>query len=71
MTSTAVVLSVVVPSPSWPSPFPPQHLIAPPASTAHVWPLPMAILVAVEIPVTSTEVMRWAVVPSPSWPSSL
>ena len=36
-TSTGVERSVVVPSPSRPSLFQPQHLTAPPVSRAHVW----------------------------------
>jgi hypothetical protein len=71
MTSTGVELSVLVPSPSWPLKFLPQHFIAPPVSRAHewspAWPF-RARLVAVEIPDTSTAVVLSVVVPSPSWP---
>ena len=67
-TSTGVVLSVVVPSPSRPMPFKPQHFTVPPVSRAHECPEPRAMLVAVVIPETETGVVRWVVVPSPSWP---
>jgi hypothetical protein len=68
-TSTGVVRVVVVPSPSWPLLFLPQHLIAPPVSRAHEWYFPRARLVAVVIPDTSTGVVRSVVVPSPTEPT--
>lgn len=37
-TTTAVVESALVPFPSWPFVFAPQHRMAPPASNAHEWP---------------------------------
>src|SRR5690242_4959422 len=37
LTATDVRRSVLVPSPSWPALFAPQHLTSPPAVTAHVW----------------------------------
>jgi len=50
-------LLVVVPSPSWPKLFLPQHLIAPPESSAHVCrPAATARTAAsVEVTVLSTE----------------
>ena len=59
---------MLVPSPSWPSMFQPQHLIAPPVSRAHELAVPGAMLVAVDIPDTSTGMLLSVVVPSPSWP---
>jgi hypothetical protein len=43
MTSTGVLLSLVVPSPSWPAPLPPQHLTRPSLVTAQEWLAPAAI----------------------------
>src|SRR3990172_3409111 len=71
-TSTGVARCVVVPSPSWPSKFRPQHFTPPPAVRAHVWSLPAAICATpLPRPTTPTGVVRCAVVPSPSWPYSL
>src|SRR5262249_62436368 len=39
-TSTGVCRWVVVPSPSWPKSFEPQHLTPPEAVRAQVWPAP-------------------------------
>ena len=55
-TDTGVELDVVVPSPSWPSVFLPQHFADPSVSTAHEWKSPKARLVTVAIPETSTGV---------------
>lgn len=43
MTSTGVELSVVLPSPSWPTLFKPQHLTPPALVTAQVWSDPASI----------------------------
>ena len=67
-TSTGVMRSVVVPSPSWPYLFLPQHITELFVSTAHECCRPSAMLVAVVMPDTSTGVVRSVVVPSPSWP---
>ena len=62
---------VLVPSPSSPKLFPPQHFTAPPVS-AHVSSPPAAIAITPESrPVTLTAVVEDVVVPSPSWPRSL
>jgi hypothetical protein len=45
VTSTGVLLSVVVPLPSWPAPLAPQHLTPPPLVSAHVWLEPAEIAV--------------------------
>ena len=65
-TSTGVVRSVVVPSPSSPALLSPQHFAVPSVSTAHEWSYPRTTLVAVVMPETSTGVVRSVVVPSPS-----
>ena len=59
---------VVVPSPSWPAKFHPQHFTVPSVSRAHECEAARARLVAVVMPVTSTGVALSAVVPFPSWP---
>jgi hypothetical protein len=53
-TSTGVVRSVVVPSPSWPLSFSPQHFTLPSVSKAQEWVIPVSILVAVVMPDTVT-----------------
>ena len=53
-TSTGVVRSLVVPSPSSPYSFRPQHFTLPSVSTAHEWSPPRAMLVAFVIFKTST-----------------
>ena len=65
-TSTGEVRSVVVPSPSWPYTFLPQHITLPSVSRAHEWKAPRAMLVAVVMPATSTGIVLCVVVPSPS-----
>ena len=55
-TSTGVVRSVVVPSPSWPWLFLPQHFTVPSVSRANECQRPRAMLVAVVMPDTSTGV---------------
>ena len=67
-TSTGVVLSIVLPSPSCPLPFLPQHITLPSVSTTHECSCPAAMLVALVMPETSTGAVRSMVVPSPSWP---
>src|SRR2546427_654717 len=71
-TSTGVEVSVVVPSPSSPSPLFPQHFAPPPTVRAQVWEAPATIAVAPEArPETLTGVDLNLVVPFPSWPKSL
>jgi hypothetical protein len=66
-TSTGVGRSVVVPSPSCPKRFQPQHLTPPASVSAHVCASPAAIAITpLERPETSTGVWRSVVVPSPS-----
>ena len=63
---------VVVPSPSRPPPFHPQHLTPPAVVTAHVVCPPVAIAVSPdERPTTSTGSRRLVVVPSPRPPDAL
>src|SRR6266511_571052 len=72
MTSTGVERSTVVPSPSCPLGFQPQHLTAAVRVTAQVWRTPTEIDATPLLrPTTSTGVERSTVVPSPSWPRSL
>jgi hypothetical protein len=83
ITSTGELRWVVLPSPSWPAPFSPQHLIVPSMSRAHVWPPRLtpppplsATMFASGRPPnersTSTGVCRLPPdVPSPTWPASL
>src|SRR6266508_1161624 len=62
----------VFPSPSWPSPFHPQHLTPSASVSAQVWSSPTAIAaIPLERPETSTGVDLETVVPSPSWPQEL
>jgi hypothetical protein len=73
-TSTGVVVKeegVLVPSPSLPWSFLPQHFIVPSVSKAHEWEVPRATLVAVVMPDTATGVELSVVVPSPSEPFPL
>src|SRR5450759_2402462 len=73
LTATGVLLSAVVPLPSWPM------LLAPQASTWPVevsarlwnWPPAMAVTVVPEGRLTATGVLLWVVVPLPSWPNRL
>src|SRR5256885_2076253 len=68
-TSTAVLLSVVVPIPTWPLAFQPQHLRSPPLVRAQVCSSPAAIAVTpFARPATSTGVLLAVIVPSPSPP---
>src|ERR1019366_4625003 len=68
-TSTGVAESVVVPSPSSPSRFQPQHLTAPVVVTAHESSPPAETEATPEpSPTTSTGVVESVVVPSPSPP---
>ena len=71
-TSTGMLLSVVLPSPSWPPQLPPQHLAPPEDVKAQVWLSPAVIDATPDVrPETSTGVLLFVVVPSPSWPVSL
>src|SRR5689334_14133513 len=59
LTLTGVVWSVVVPSPSWPYLFHPQHLTPPSRVTTQVWAYPAARAVTPLVsPCTSTGVTR-------------
>lgn len=74
-TSTAELLDVVVLSPNWPLAFQPQHVSFPVLRSAHVWPFPVVIAVAlVGRTETSTGVELTTPVPLsplPSWPRLL
>ena len=62
-------LFVVVPSPSWPLSFFPQHNTPPLNNTAHVWDIPTPKLVAVVMPETAVGVlMEFSLEPTPIWP---
>ena len=69
---TGVHRSVLVPSPSCPLQFSPQHFAAPPVVTAHACKT-SALMVATpdDKPDTVTGVNRSVVVPSPSCPEAL
>ena len=58
----------MVPLPSWPKEFNPQHLTVPPVRRAQVSSAPAEIWVAPVRPLTLTGVEDWFVVPSPSSP---
>src|SRR4051794_14941946 len=69
LTSTGVELLVVVPSPSAPRPFQPQHLTAPAPVSAHASSSPALIATTpASSPLTSTGVELSVVVPLPSSP---
>ncbi|MFO0755352.1 MAG: hypothetical protein U0359_02605 [Byssovorax sp.] len=53
VTATGVVRWVVVPSPSWPLVFSPQHFTVPPWMSAHAKASPVATLVTLLRPETS------------------
>ena len=67
---TGVEALVVVPLPSWPALFQPQHFTAPPDRSAQVWETPALTATALVIPPTCNGVDELVVVPSPSWPES-
>jgi hypothetical protein len=68
VTSTGVARTSVVPSPSWPKLFLPQHWTPPAVVRAQVCQLPAAMAVTPLVrPVTSAGMARASVVPSPSW----
>src|SRR2546422_994304 len=72
MTSTGKKRLLVVPSPSWPTKPPPQHLTPPTLVSAQLWKSPAAIAVTPLLrPKTATGSNRLMVVPSPSWPELL
>jgi hypothetical protein len=56
-TATGVARSVVVESPTCPSPFAPQHMTWPEERTAHAWYSPTARAVASAMPETATGVV--------------
>src|SRR6185312_4876191 len=68
LTCTGDLLSVVVPLPSSPKLFQPQHCTSPLSSRAHVYASPTAICTALVSPATLTGVLLLLVVPSPSCP---
>jgi hypothetical protein len=74
LTTTGVDVLVVVPFPSWPKAFAPQHLAVPFPNNAHEW-LPPALtataLVPALRPLTSTGVDAFVVVLLPNWPEPL
>jgi hypothetical protein len=71
-TSTGVVALFVLPVPSWPKMFHPQHFAPPAVICAQLWYLPPVTELAPDVrPTTSTGKKRSAVVPSPTWPKSL
>ena len=59
-------LDLVVPSPSWPLLFAPQHRREPVERSAHVCACPADTATAPEISLICTGVRRWILVPSPS-----
>lgn len=59
----------MVPSPSLPSAFRPQHRAVPPPFTAQLWSVPAESEVTPVRPGTATGDSLVAVVPSPSWPN--
>src|SRR5947207_10735443 len=70
-TPIGVRLRIVVPSPSSPPSFKPQHMTAPALVSAQTWPSSTVIAVTpLERPETSTGVWRSVRVPSPSSPST-
>ena len=63
---------VVVLSPNWPLPLPPQHCTAPALVNAQVWKVPAAIAVTPEVrPETAVGTRRCVMVLSPNWPLPL
>src|SRR3989442_6792136 len=66
------VAGSVVPLPSWPKSFSPQHRTVPSARSAQVWKPPAVTAMAVVIPVTRTGVteLNEVVAGAPSWPGS-
>ena len=64
----AVLSTLVVPLPSWPNAFAPQHQTWWPVSIAQVWSCPPATAMAGGRPVTGTGTVESAMVPLPSWP---
>src|SRR3990172_8171069 len=67
VTATGTKRLVVVPSPSWPPKFFPQHLTAPAVVSAHVWYCPAPIATTpLSKPVTATGARLLVVVPLPS-----
>jgi hypothetical protein len=70
-TTVGVEALFVVPFPSSPYVFIPQHRTRPPPRTAQLSSLPAATLVAVVMPLTTAGVNALAVVPLPIWPLAL
>jgi hypothetical protein len=62
------LVASVVPMPSWPSSFLPQHITSPFSSTAQAWSCPVAMDATFESSFTGAGVGRSSFVSSPSWP---
>src|SRR6202521_3031918 len=73
LTWTGMLLSAVVPLPSWPNAFQPQARTWPLEVSARLSPPPpaMAVTVVPEGRLTATGVLLLVVVPLPSWPLTL
>ena len=71
LTLTGTLEPLVVPSPNWPKMLFPQHLTAPPESSAQVWSPPAEIAIAPVRPVTLTGTFESVVVPLPNSPTTL
>ena len=70
LTVTGTLLLKLEPFPSWPKPFPPQHLAVVSAKTAQVVLLPAAATAtAVDTPTTATGTLLAVNEALPSWPS--
>jgi hypothetical protein len=68
-TVTGNALSVVVPSPNWPTLFRPKHFTIALDVSKHVWNAPAAAEnMSFDTPVTNTGADRLFNVPSPNWP---
>jgi hypothetical protein len=67
-TATGIDESVVVPLPTWPYEFRPQHRTEPPFMSTQTYPLPDEMPRAPDNPVTCTGLIESSVVPFPSWP---
>src|SRR5438067_2271985 len=67
-TDTGLCRLVVVPSPSWPEVFAPQHFTVPPVTTAQVCADPAEITVTFANPDTAAGLVLDVLVPVPSCP---
>ena len=72
LTAVGVYRFAVVPSPSWPYMFSPQHFAASPVVRAQVCRAPAVMADTPEVsPLTHAGARRIVVVPSPTWPRAL